>query len=175
MPEAATLFATFQLAVDAATAGVEYVEEVDHAEGEIDRPGLERLAARALFELEIVEPANGSIMGRLKFLRTPSGRAKLLHAALIVSIVLSGVITVIPGLVITGFVAANDLTPDERDAEIRRLKEDLVELQEAAAGQVSTNGELRDRLEHLEQISASDIQSVRNTEVVIEHRLKRLS
>ena len=78
----------------------------------------------------------------------------------------SGVITVIPSLVITVLYAANELTPDERDAEIRRLEEDLTELQQGFARQVAIDGELRNRIERLEQIGG--IQAVRNTEVVIE-------
>ena len=78
----------------------------------------------------------------------------------------SGVITVIPSLVITVLYAANELTPDERDAEIRRLEEDLTELQQDFARQVAIDGELRNRIERLEQIGG--IQAVRNTEVVIE-------
>jgi hypothetical protein len=163
---AATLLGTLQLAVDAATAAVEYVEQAEYYGGEINSSLLERLAATPLFELEIVELANGSIKGRLKFLRTRDGRGKLLNVALIVSIVLSGVITVIPSLVITVLYAANELTPDERDAEIRRLEEDLTELQQDFARQVAIDGELRNRSERLEQIGG--IQAVRNTEVVIE-------
>jgi len=78
----------------------------------------------------------------------------------------SGVITVIPSPVITVLYAANELTPDERDAEIRRLEEDLTELQQGFARQVAIDGELRNRIERLEQIGG--IQAVRNTEVVIE-------
>ncbi len=165
---AAALFASLQLAVDAATAAVEYVEEAEYSGGEVDRSLFERLAATPLFELEIVELANGSIRGRLRFLRTRDGRGKLLKVALIVSIVLIPFITVIPSLVITAIDAANDLTPDDRDAKIRQLEEKLTELQQDAAGQSAINDELRRRLEHLEQIDSAEIQGVRNTEVVIE-------
>lgn len=163
---AATLLGTLQLAVDAATATVEYVEETEYYGGEINLSSLERLAAMPFFELEIVELANGSIKGRLKFLRTRDGRGKLLNVALIVSIVLSGVITVIPSLVITVLHAANALTPDERDAEIRRLEKDLTELQQDFAQQDAIDGELRGRIERLEQIGG--IPAIRNTKVVIE-------
>lgn len=163
---AATLLATFQLAVDAATATVEYVEETEYNGGEIDHSLLEQFAAAPLFELEIVELANGSIRGRLKFLRTRDGRGKLLNVALIVSIVLSAVITVIPSLVITVLAAANALTRDEKDAKIRRLEEEVTELQRDAARQVASNEELPSRMERLEQID--NISAIRSTEVVME-------
>jgi hypothetical protein len=163
---AATLLGTLQLVVDAATATVEYVEETEYSGGEIDPSLLEHLAATPLFELEIVELANGSIKGRLRFLRTRDGRGTLLKVALIVSIALSAVITVIPSLVITALDAANDLTPDEKDAKIRRLEEDFTELQQDFAQQAAINEELRGRIERLEQIGG--IPAIRNTKVVIE-------
>lgn len=163
---ALTLLATLQLAVDAATAAVEYVEENEYDGGEIDPTSLERLARTPLFELEIVELSNGSVKGVLRFLRTRAGRGKLLNIALIVSIVLSGVITAVPSLVITALYAANELTPDEKDAQIRDLQEAMDALCADAVRQVADTAELQKRIDRLEQVSG--VQAVANTEVVIE-------
>lgn len=163
---AATLLASLQFAVDAAATAVEYVEEAEYSEGAIDLSTLGRLAATPMFELEIVELANGSIRGRLRLLRTRDSRGKLLNVALIVSIVLAGVITAIPSLVITVLHAANDLTTDEREAEISQLQESLSNVKQELERQVAMAGELSNRMDHLEHIGS--MQAVRTTEVVVE-------
>ncbi|HEX2857947.1 MAG TPA: hypothetical protein VHO26_10820 [Propionibacteriaceae bacterium] len=156
---AAAVLATLQLAVDAAAVAVEYVEETEYSGGEVDPFVLEALSGTPRFELEIVELTDGSIRGRLRLLATRGGRGKLLNVALIASVVLSRLITAIPSLVISVLIAANEVTPDEKDARIRALEEELSGLREEMREQLATNGELTRRIERLERISPGGVPS----------------
>jgi len=152
---AVAVLETVQLAVDAAAVAVEYIEETEYSGGEVDRAVMESLANTPLFELEIVELANGSIRGVFRLLKTRDGRGRVLNVALIASVVLSGLITAIPSLVVGVLIAANELTPDERDARIGALETQLSGVREELSDQLAANGELERRIEGLELLSAA--------------------
>lgn len=163
---AGAVLGTLQLAVDAAAVAVDYVEETEYSGGEVDPFVLEALGGRPRFELEIVELADGSIRGRLRLLATRDGRGKVLNVALIASVLLTGLITTIPTVVIGVLIAVNELTPDERDAKIRALQDELSALRDEVRQQLATNGELAPRVERLERVTPGGVSS--DVDVVIE-------
>ena len=163
---AGAVLGTLQLAVDADAVAVDYVEETEYSGGEVDPFVLEALGGRPRFELEIVELADGSIRGRLRLLATRDGRGKVLNVALIASVLLTGLITTIPTVVIGVLIAVNELTPDERDAKIRALQDELSALRDEVRQQLATNGELAPRLERLERVTPGGASS--DVDMVIE-------
>ncbi|MDA8440062.1 MAG: hypothetical protein M0Z51_14555 [Propionibacterium sp.] len=67
---------------------------------------------------------------------------------------------------ITVLHTANDLTTDEREAEMRRLQEHLSQVEQDLDRQLAIVGELRNRMDRLEYIGG--LRAVRPTDVVVE-------
>jgi hypothetical protein len=107
-----------QLAVDAASVAVQYTDS--DAAGSISAPTTGLLGEFAaawlpLYELEIIDLDRGSLRARLRLNpRSPEGRRRLVAVGTLASLALFPILGPIPGMVVAGVGALNELVTSDR-------------------------------------------------------------